>query len=273
MSSDENIQPRVVLLESIPAHKSIAALSVKTIRADSELFRSQKLVDLPPPPATAAAAVAKGIPAAKSKPVTSPPPAPQRAASPEANGNGTGSWATVTSSNTPPPPPPQMTLPLAAFNTKQQNRAKQQHAQATQAAIEKTGDKNGVYQLVPPEQPDWNPGDRGLDESIMVNVQVYEGVKKRKESDKLCNNHFLRGPCAKGESCFFVHDYKPTPDELKAIAVLARQNPCTMGQYCENEDCIYGHHCPSVRDGVCIHPFCRFEEEQHPPGTKMSKTR
>jgi hypothetical protein len=29
---------------------------------------------------------------------------------------------------------------------------------------------------------------------------------------------------------------------MKAVAVLARQNPCSSGQYCEADDCIYGHH-------------------------------
>lgn len=27
--------------------------------------------------------------------------------------------------------------------------------------------------------------------------------------------------------------------------------------------------CPSIRDGVCHHPFCKFAEDAHPPGTKF----
>jgi hypothetical protein len=26
--------------------------------------------------------------------------------------------------------------------------------------------------------------------------------------------------------------------------------------------------CPSIRDGTCVHPYCKFAEEAHPPGTK-----
>ncbi|KAJ3472056.1 hypothetical protein NLG97_g11326 [Lecanicillium saksenae] len=110
-----------------------------------------------------------------------------------------------------------------------------------------------------------------------------DAVKKRKDTDKLCNNHFLRGPCAKGDGCNFVHDYKPNSEEIAAIAVLARQNPCTHGQDCENNECIYGHHtniifftliqCPSIRDNVCTHPYCKFDEDQHPPGTKFTTSK
>lgn len=125
------------------------------------------------------------------------------------------------------------------------------------------------YQQIPPQQLDWNPGPRGLNEPIVVSVQALENIKKRKDNEKLCNNHFLRGPCAKGDTCHFVHHYKPTADEINAIAVLARQNPCTNGQKCELDDCIYGHHCPSIKDGLCCHPFCKFSEDAHPPGTRF----
>ncbi|KAG6183152.1 hypothetical protein E4U48_004491 [Claviceps purpurea] len=100
------------------------------------------------------------------------------------------------------------------------------------------------YQQVPPQRPDWNPGPRGLDEPIAVSVSVMESVKRRRDSEKLCNNHFLRGPCTKGARCYFVHNYSPSKEEIDAIAVLARQNPCVNGQACKAKACIYGHHHP-----------------------------
>jgi hypothetical protein len=39
-----------------------------------------------------------------------------------------------------------------------------------------------------------------------------------------------------------VHDYNPNKDEKNAIAFLARLNPCTNGQDCDVDNCIYGHH-------------------------------
>jgi hypothetical protein len=45
----------------------------------------------------------------------------------------------------------------------------------------------------------WIPEPLGLDPPLKVNAAVLERVKRRTNKDKLCNNHYLRGPCAKGE--------------------------------------------------------------------------
>ncbi|KAI0914620.1 hypothetical protein F4824DRAFT_486740 [Ustulina deusta] len=155
------------------------------------------------------------------------------------------SYATVTQKAS---PPPQITLPipLAPKTTNSSLRVVKQ-----------------------PPKPAWNPGPRGLDAPIPLNQIALETIKKRKDNNKLCNNHFLRGPCAKGDDCCFVHDYSPNKDEKNAIAFLARLNPCTNGQDCDVDNCIYGHHCPSVVNGICTHPFCKFRPEEHPPGTKL----
>lgn len=155
------------------------------------------------------------------------------------------SYATVTRKAS---PPPQITLPipLVPKNTNTSLRVVKQ-----------------------PPKSSWNPGPRGLDTPIPLSQIALETIKKRKDNNKLCNNHFLRGPCAKGDECCFVHDYNPNKDEKNAIAFLARLNPCTNGQDCEVDNCIYGHHCPSVVNGICTHPFCKFRPEEHPPGTKL----
>ncbi|KAI1201586.1 hypothetical protein F5X97DRAFT_290018 [Nemania serpens] len=159
------------------------------------------------------------------------------------------SYATVTQKAS---PPPQIILPipLAPKTTNSSLRVVKQ-----------------------PPKPSWNPGPRGLDAPIPVNPIALENIKKRKDNNKLCNNHFLRGPCAKGDDCCFVHDYTPNKDEKNAIALLARLNPCTNGQDCDVDNCIYGHHCPSVVNGICTHPFCKFRPEEHPPGTKLRNTK
>jgi hypothetical protein len=111
-----------------------------------------------------------------------------------------------------------------------------------------------------------NPGPRGLDPPLQVSQSALDNIKKRKDHNKLCNNHYLRGPCAKGSACMFEHKYKPTKEELVAIAFLTRLNPCSNGQRCEVEDCIYGHHvrsfffpivfwclfCCGVMEEVCL---------------------
>ena len=125
----------------------------------------------------------------------------------------------------------------------------------------------------------WSPEPRGLDPPITVNAVVLDKIKRRTNNNKLCNNHYLRGPCAKGSDCCFEHDYKATEEDLKAIAYLTRLNPCTKGQECEVEFCIYGHHCPSVavlnggKEIVCQAFGCRFGRDDHPPDTVILRPR
>lgn len=131
-----------------------------------------------------------------------------------------------------------------------------------------------------PKLDDWVPGDRGLDPTLTISAIVLERTKRRAGNTKLCNNHYLRGPCPKGDECVFEHKHKASEEELKAIAYLTRLNPCVNGQDCDVEYCIYGHHCPSVglnlaavggngkgEDGVCAAFGCRFGADGHPPGT------
>lgn len=131
-----------------------------------------------------------------------------------------------------------------------------------------------------PKLDDWVPGDRGLDPTLTISAVVLERTKRRAGNTKLCNNHYLRGPCPKGDECVFEHKHKASEEELKAIAYLTRLNPCVNGQDCDVEYCIYGHHCPSVglnlaavggngkgEEGVCAAFGCRFGADGHPPGT------
>jgi hypothetical protein len=130
-------------------------------------------------------------------------------------------------------PPPQILLPLAT------------------KAPAPPGRKTSIP--TKPAAAPWSPGPRGLDIPLHVSQAALEGLKKRKDSSKkLCNNHYLRGPCAKGDACCFEHDYKPSREDMVAIAFMARLNPCTSGQDCENDNCIYGHHVSETVAGVTM---------------------
>lgn len=154
------------------------------------------------------------------------------------------SWAKVTKSAT---PPPQLTMPLPP----KQNKPKP------------------VSKAPSSTQPAWSPGARGLDPAVTVSLTAMENIKRRAGNEKLCNNHYLRGPCGRIDICPFVHNYKATQEDLAALAMLSRQNPCTNGQVCDVDDCIYGHNCPNVVNGACTRQYCRFSRELHPPNTKF----
>lgn len=207
---DDMTSTRLTLIESTPAVPEIASRNAPMMDLGKDLFRNDKLSDK-----NAAVWPVGAWGAANPRTRTASPASVGSVSTP---GKSSLSYASAISTGS---PPPQITLPITP---KPIARPKVQ------------------YQQIPPQQPDWNPGPRGLDEPITVSVTAMESIKKRKDNDKLCNNHFLRGPCSKGDQCFFVHDYKPTDNEINAIAVLARQNPCTMGQDCDSDECIYGHH-------------------------------
>ncbi|RFU81761.1 hypothetical protein TARUN_463, partial [Trichoderma arundinaceum] len=256
---DEATRQRISIIEGVTTVPDLVATNIKIAKLGNGLFRDDKLSDKFPSLFQAASASNQSTSSAlPTQTIASRTASPAISAGSSQTRTPTLSYAGIVSSAS---PPPQITLPLTRkpMQTGTWRDRSQQRAQS-----------ESHYQLIPASTPkNWNPGARGFDEPIRVNVQVLETIKKRKDGDKLCNNHYLRGPCAKRDVCPFAHDYKINDDEMKAVAVMARQNPCSSGQHCELDDCIYGHHCPSIRDGVCAHPFCKFSEDAHPPGTKF----
>ena len=217
---DETKKRRVTVVEGVPTVRELVSTGVNILNFNSEIFRSEKLVDK--------TALRTSIaPLATSAPVNTPTvtngniptPASSTTSTPA---NATASYAGAIGNAS---PPPKITLPI-------QPRPVNANARASAT----------------PKQPAWNPGPRGLDPPIKISPAALDSIKKRKDNNKLCNNHYLRGPCSKGEACCFEHKYKPTKDEIDAIAFLARLNPCTSGQDCDVQDCIYGHH---VSSGLC----------------------
>lgn len=242
--ADDYTRKRVSILEGIPTAQALVATNVNIFRMEIGLFRTRKLIDraaLAMDSTTSVDTSPQTVSAA-----TIPTPPPHSSSQPDSSAHATlpkdtpkdspspSSWAGLATKPRAASPPPKITLPLASRSATVASRTK---------SAPNTAAKNS--KRLESEAPTWNPGPRGLDEPILPNLAVLEEVKKRKDNDKLCNNHFLRGPCAKQDVCMFVHDYSPTDDELDAIAFLTRMNPCTRGQDCDNRDCIYGHHVSS----------------------------
>lgn len=226
---DEQTRHRITILEGFPTTRELVATEAQILNLNETLFRSEKLVDRsqsqslrhPTPPGLSPGVIGSGVPSNNS--VTSNnsvnTPATSTTSTPATAPATTYARAIGNAS-----PPPQITLPIQPRPVTNTRPSQQAAAAAKKEAVT------------------WNPGPRGLDPPILVSQTALDSIKKRKDSNKLCNNHYLRGPCAKGEGCCFEHKYKPTKDEINAIAFLTRLNPCANGQECDVEDCIYGHH-------------------------------
>ncbi|KAL7624521.1 hypothetical protein AAE478_006086 [Parahypoxylon ruwenzoriense] len=250
---DDRTKQRVTILEGLPTAQEILDTGI-VITSFRTIFRTDRLREKPYRVRVAVPSLP--IPAGPSK---VPPPS-------------AASISTVPSEGSPNSP----SVPTAPSGA----RPNLSYA----SVIQKASPPPQVAAAIPPKKasaparpaaptkkpaPKWNPGPRGLDAPLVIDQGVLEKLKKRRDNQKLCNNHFLRGPCTKGKDCCFEHNYKPSQAEKNAIAYLARMNPCTNGQNCELDNCIYGHHCPTVVNGVCMHPNCRFRTEEHPPGTRF----
>ncbi|KAF2667042.1 hypothetical protein BT63DRAFT_427461, partial [Microthyrium microscopicum] len=137
----------------------------------------------------------------------------------------------------------------------------------------------------------WTETGRRIDPvPAKYNKDEVDRVKKL----KLCNVHYLRGPCpydqalkhpkvnkhTKDGKCTHRHDYKATKAELETLALVARMAPCSNGMECEDGPCIYGHVCPAPRQTnlhklkggptaiaegkLCIFGVeCRFDTKMH----------
>ena len=111
---------------------------------------------------------------------------------------------------------------------------------ATTKTLQAKAAAAAVAALAEKIKSDWSPGPRGLDPPAIYNAAAVESVKKRRGPDKFCNVYAITGACQK-DSCEYNHKLKITPDEKKALIYLMRQSPCTYGQDCTMDGCIYGH--------------------------------
>lgn len=205
---EARVRDLISIVEGAPTVRDLRKVTDKVVYLDEELFRTEKLIEkavtLPAVPAVPTPSASPNSPThSHPSPVTSAKSSPFLP------------WIAAAQSARPASPPPKITTPLA----------------------------HKINAPVRKAKPVWNPGPRGVDKPIQVNNSVLESVKQRKDHNKLCNNHYLRGArgCLKEGSCMYVHDHDATPDEIKAIALLTRLNPCELGQDCMDEDCIYGH--------------------------------
>lgn len=249
LSSDYNTRHRLRIVEGFPTVRELIATNIEIVNFNDTVFRADKLVaDRVPNAAPSAPPVTNGagrksppssdsrngvtktngvVPVsaindtAKAK-VMSPTKSPAKSPS-----NSYASATTTTQSST--APAPTLSFPQATTKNLQVKAAKA--AAAAAALLEKNN-------------PMWSPGERGLDPPATYNPVHVDSIKKRKDRNKFCNNYVINGHCP-NDYCEYNHKLKATVDEKKALTFLMRQTPCTYGQDCDYDECIYGHNvCP-----------------------------
>lgn len=245
LSSDHSTRQRLRILEGSPTVRELIATNIKIVNLNNTVFRSDKLVADRFPNSAPAAPMTNGggraSPAsvdsrngtAKPNGVPASTDARDKVMSPSKSPATSYASATTATHSS---PPPTLSFPQAT--------AKNLQAKAAAAAA-------AAAALLEKNKPAWSPGERGLDPAVTYNPVAVDGVKKRKGKDKFCNNFVIAGLCPK-DFCEYSHKLKATSDEKKALAFLMRQSPCTYGQDCTYEECIYGHHVCSSPTPVSV---------------------
>ena len=75
-------------------------------------------------------------------------------------------------------------------------------------------------------------------------------------SAKPCQEWYLAGLCAYGNSCALDHHVQFDQAQLEELARMIRQHPCPIGSTCRDNNCVLGHSCPYDADGRS----CAFQE-------------
>lgn len=266
LHSTTDARNRLHILEGFPTVRELKAFGLPTINLNDTVFRDDKIVV---DRTNSGFGNSNGHKAASNGAVTPPepvqapvyapnsPPGPRPSEVPKEKtkkittpNSSYATTAVIRPGGAPGPPP--MKFPAATVQ-----RTAAAIATATAKAMKKS-------------EPAWSPGPRGLDQPVTFVPTYVDSVKKRKGAEKFCNTFVLCGYCTK-DYCEYNHKLKASPEEKKALAFLMRQSPCTFGQECSNDDCIYGHNCPSVINGNCMQPYCRFPSKLHPPKTKFKQ--
>ena len=104
---------------------------------------------------------------------------------------------------------------------------------------------NGVLQ---------NSDGQRVDPALHVDEALAEKLRHR--IPRLCNPHYLRGPCT-DQYCTYDHTASLTDEELEALKYLNRSQPCERSSECTSAACLKGHMCPNARP--CRYgKMCRF---------------
>ncbi|KAJ4306696.1 hypothetical protein N0V88_000060 [Collariella sp. IMI 366227] len=179
---DASLRTRITVLEGIATVREMATTGVNILNLNGTLFRSENLIDRVPEP-------------------ISPPV--QMPCEPKPRTSSFTSASTATPATSAVSTPAQAPAVTYAKTVKEaQAPAATTYAKAIQSAPSppKTSLPAPQLKKLAPVSATRTPA-RAASTPLHVSQAALDRVKKRRDSNKLCNNHYLRGPCTKGREC------------------------------------------------------------------------
>lgn len=73
-----------------------------------------------------------------------------------------------------------------------------------------------------------------------------------------CNAFYLNGRCQWKDNCDKEHEVKLSAEELAIHRFRARTAPCYGGKFCDDAECLHGHHCP--KSPLCDRSNCKWRD-------------
>lgn len=218
-------EQRIVLVETTPAHTKIKALGLPVIQFGG-LFRSKPLpsrTDLSPRNQSSA------VMAAAQRPKTPLPASPR----------------VIASSNGGVPINHQVSYAKAGGQEGHQNFVITKRSAASTRTV------------------NFNRDGHRLDTPMKLpSSALAQASYTRKAADAkpkaLCNAFYLNGNCPWKTTCDKEHGVKLSVEELVIHRFRARTAVCYSGKFCDDTECVHGHHCPWAP--YCAQNNCKWKD-------------
>lgn len=243
---DPKVAPRLTLLETTPAEPGFHDLGFKMINFNN-VFRSEPLPSRPHNPGMSTSSY--GLP-------MGPPPLPSPAATPKVPPPKIANAAAASVISPSLEARNGLTSPSPPSNSMTSN--------SSWSSVGKSGPTSNIIDLGTKKKPATrkyyllNADSERVDEPLPRLDPAAE--KKFKDltianRTNFCNTHYLQGGC-NSPMCTYHHGEKLPPALLNVLKLKARGIMCSDESWCENPDCIFGHHCKHAHD--CNMAYCRF---------------
>jgi hypothetical protein len=237
---DQNMAPRISLLETLPIQPGFKQLGFKVVQFPT-VFRSEPLPER--------SIIPSFVPSAVQSNAT---PQPNSALSSRSN-----SLATSGVPINPSPTPAQAaasTLPKSTTPNPSDSSSWANVGKGAPKTINIAAKKTPARKYIV-----LNANDERIDPPLpRADPAATTRLLERVRHKKVCNNYHLNGKCDAGKYCDYDHGERLSPGEQLVLKQRARQRCCPERGYCRDFDCTNGHVCPYGKD--CYNDNCWFQD-------------